>query len=295
MENNVINEIKNLKQQVVPRAEWVSSTRDFLLQQIATDAASEKVSVGMTGYWSIFNQTFRQRMFEPALVMMLLLVSFVGSSLTINAAFYSLPGDSLYKVKLALEQTHVALVTDEEKKVELKMEFAQKRAVEFDKIVAQSDVSPEAKKKKIEEVVKEFKNNVAEVNTHLSKINQEAPEADRSLNVKMALTISEKTEELAKNIDKTTSNLGEVDKKELEGILAEAVQSVQDVGLAAQQLINDAQIPAGDQETGEVQGATNDAAETPETGDANNTVQDETKTDGATVEEVVEQVEPAGN
>ncbi len=282
MENNITNEIKKLKTEIVPRAGWVTLNRDILLKQINQDQGYQKSAVGFFGYWSIFNQAFRQRMFEPALVMLLILGSFVASSLTINAAFYSLPGDGLYQVKLTLERTHAALVPDEEKKVELKMEFAQKRVAEFNKIVSQSNDSPEVKKKKIAQAVREFKNNVTEASSHLSKINQEGLEIDQDLTVKMALTISEKTEELAKDIDKTAGNLGEVDKQELGDILAQAVQSAQDVNLTAKQVISEAATISDEDQTideaGAVQGAANEeetsvAEETATVTDSNNTDQ----------------------
>ena len=303
MENKVINEIKKLKTEISPRPEWVALSRDVLLQQINSNHQYQKTSVGIAGFWSVFNQSFRQRMFEPAVMMLLILGSFVGGSLTINAAFYSLPGDGLYRVKLALEKTHVALVTDEKKKMELKMEFASNRVAEFDKIVAQSDVSAEAKKKKIETVVKEFKINVTDVNSHLSKINQAGQELDNDVTVKMALTVSEKTEELAKNIDKTAGNLEGTDKQELEEIFADAVQSVHNVNLAAQQVINEANDSATTTpalEEGVVEGVSNEADADPQDQtvgevEANQNSQTENETGTSQAEDGVSPVEPADN
>lgn len=237
MDKRIVNDLKNLKNDIKPRPEWVSSSRELLLNQIrASHKPVEKV--GFLDTFNIFIGVVRNRAFEPAVVMLLLLATFIGSSLTINAAFYSLPGDGLYNVKIALEKTHVALTPDDQKKVELKLEFAQKRFNEFDKIVAQSGITPEEKKKKLETVVKEFKSNVSSVNDHLNKIKTSA-DGDVDTSVKMAVAISSQSEELAKEIDKKTSSFNEEDKVELSGIVAEAVASIEEVSLSAKQIVDE--------------------------------------------------------
>jgi len=269
MENNIIKEFKNLKEDISPRPEWVALSRDILLQQINPKKQYKSAHIGVGGYSQMFLQIFRQQLLEPAVIMLLILGVFLGSSLTINAAFYSLPGDGLYKVKLALEKTHLAL-TPEEKKVELKVEFAQKRAAEFDKIVQQVNVDPEKKKKNIQVVVKEFRNNVVSVNDHLNKINQaikESEDIDEEQTVRMAVSIGNKTEELAKTIDEKIEELSAVEQLEVEAIVAEAIQSAQETSLSAQQLAEGVNQPIEEgtgeevelveEEEGVVQGADN--------------------------------------
>ncbi|MDX9893214.1 MAG: DUF5667 domain-containing protein [Patescibacteria group bacterium] len=222
--NNIISEFKNLKDEVSPRSEWVELNRNFLLQQISSSQPT-RTRVSLGDYLGLFTAAFRQHLLEPAVVMILILVFSLSSSLTINAAFYSLPGDTLYPVKLALEKTHVSLTPDEQKKVELKIEFAEKRIAEFHKIVAQPDANPQEKQKKIETVVKEFKNNVVAVSNHLNKISQDEISLDQAAKVRMAVAVSEKTEELAKNLDQNAADLSDADKKQFEDAVAEVVAS----------------------------------------------------------------------
>ena len=236
MDKHIIKEFKNLKNDIKPRQEWVSSSRDLLLSQIKTEK-QEATTVGAVEYVNVFLGMFRNTLLEPAVMMLLILVTFLGSSLTINAAFYSLPGDNLYNVKLTLEKTHVALVQDDSKKLELKMEFAQKRMAEFDKIVAQSDVTAEERKKQIETVVQEFKNNVASVNTSLAKIKDDNGDANQ---VRMAAGVVAQTEELAKEVTEKIADLPEAEKAEVEEIVAQAVAEVLEVGEAAQDLVDEA-------------------------------------------------------
>lgn len=252
MESQIIKEFKKLKKDISPRPEWVSLSRDILLQQINPRKQYQAAEVGLAGYAQLFSQVFRQHIVEPAVIMLLVLGVFLGSSFTINAAFYSLPGDNLYPIKIALEKTHVALVSDQAKKIELKIEFAQKRVAEFDKIVSQVNVSPEQKKKQIVAVVKEFKNNVVAVNDQLNKINQSTNQSNgnaRALTVRIATVVSSQTEELARSFDEKVEELGEVEKLEFEDIVAEAAESIQATNLSAQQLIEDINFSA---ETDEV-------------------------------------------
>ncbi|MFA6254857.1 MAG: DUF5667 domain-containing protein [Patescibacteria group bacterium] len=276
MKDSIIQEIKGLKKEIQPRSEWLTLSRDILLQQINSKNQYQSVGVGLKGYFTVLAQTLSQRLvFEPAFIMLLVLGVFLGSSLTINAAFYSLPGETLYPLKLTLEKTHMALVTGDENKVELKIEFAQKRVAELDKIIAQVNVDPQQKKKNIEAVVKEFKNNVVAVNDHLNKIKEAdqniATTEDKETTLRMALTVSSKTEEMAKSVDKTVEGLSDAEKLGVEQMVAEAVQSAQETSLSAQQLVAEANQATEEQEPNQDNGVI-DGAETP-------VEPDQTKTD----------------
>ncbi|MFA5022648.1 MAG: hypothetical protein WC508_06290 [Patescibacteria group bacterium] len=247
MENKIIKEIKNLRTEIKPRSEWVSLSRDLLLKQIKQESY-EPVKIGASSYLQIFVQFFRQSMLEPAVVMLLMMVTFLGSSLGINAAFYSLPGEPLYKVKLALEQTHAAMVSNETEQVNLKIEFAQKRMEELDKIVSATDLPVEQQKAKIKEAVAELQNNVLAVNNHLVKISKSITQSkvndkDKADTVKMAVAVTSKTEELVKSLDQKLENLPAVDELEVKDLVAGAVKSVKDVNLSAQQLVEDVNQP----------------------------------------------------
>lgn len=270
MENNSLKkEFKKIKQNIFPRPDWVDLSREILLQQISAQK-EDQAKISFFDFSNLFIQFFRQRLLEPAVVMILVLATFLGSTLVINAAFYSLPGESLYPVKIALEKAHVALISDTQKKVELKMEFAEKRINEFDKIVQQTENNPAEKTKKIQQVVQELRNNVIEVNNHLTQLSQSFKQTDKQTDsaevikdkeqkVQMALDISSKTEELAKSIGEKVAGLSEAEQLEVEQIVSETVQSAQKASLSAQQLAEEVQSTgaATAPADGEIQGASN--------------------------------------
>lgn len=235
----VINNIKALKM-ISPRSAWITLNRDFLMRQIIADRAVAPVRLS---WRDLIQATFglaSQQVFQPAVAMLLLLAVSLGSSLVVNAAFYSLPGDSLYQVKIALEKTQLAVTSSDEQQAELKVAFAQNRVKEFNKIVAQTDVAPSVRTERLNLAVAEFRKNVASVQDHISKIAKSSSQLDekaKANTLRIALNISSETQELAKSLGDKTSSLPAGEKAEVEAIVAQAVESVQQTSLSAQELI----------------------------------------------------------
>ena len=152
-EDSVIKKIKEL-QTIKPRLEWLTLNRDILLAQIKPQPGLDILNLGWRDYSQAILALFRQRLLEPVTVMLFVLVFSVGSSLVVNASFYSLPGERLYPIKLALENAQVAITPDEERQVELKIEFAQKRVSELDKIVNQTNVNAATTQERLTAVAK---------------------------------------------------------------------------------------------------------------------------------------------
>ena len=190
-------------------------------------------------------------------MVILLVLSFsVASSFAVNAAFYSLPGEPLYRMKLVLEKAQLAITPSESDKVQLKIEFAQKRVEEFDKIVSQTDVTPEVKTEQIHLVMKELQKNVGSVKEHVDKntaSDKNVSGSDLEKTLQMAIAINSKTEELAKSLDEKIGGLTESEKVEVQSDLNQTVESVQQISLSAQELIKESQ---PNQEADEPQTAT---------------------------------------
>ncbi len=241
MPKELAKKFKSVATEVTPRAEWKSTTRELLLSQI-NPHQEKSIGVGIFGYVNFGLSMMRGNVLQPAVMMLVVLGTFVGSGLTINAAYYSLPGEALYPVKLSLEHTHVALVSNEERKVELKVEFAQKRVDEFEKVAARNDIDPEVKKQHLQTVAMEFKNNVAGVNQELIKINQSiktdttATTQQKTQTVTAALTASTKTQELTNMLDAKIELLLESEKQEVKEIAAQARTSVEETTNATLEL-----------------------------------------------------------
>ena len=66
----------------------------------------------------------------PRLALYLVITVLIGGFFTVNASASSLPGDSLYGLKLGLEQTRLSLSFDDDSKAELELEFEDERLSE---------------------------------------------------------------------------------------------------------------------------------------------------------------------
>ena len=84
-EETIIKKIKKLKN-IKPRSEWQSLNRDFLLSQISQNEVQTQ-KFGWQNYAFAFSSIFRQRLLEPAVVMLLVLGFSISSSLVVNASF----------------------------------------------------------------------------------------------------------------------------------------------------------------------------------------------------------------
>src|SRR3989338_9503039 len=210
-DQQIINKIKALKM-IPPSSAWVALNRDFLLRQIAADQPAEPVRLGARALLRATVGLVSRQVFQPAVVMLLLVSVSLGGSLVANAAFYSLPGDSLYGVKIALEKTQLAVTPTDERKAELKVAFAQNRVKEFNKIVAQTDVTPAVKQERINQVVSEFQKNVVAVKNHITKMAESSSQLDakaKEHTLQIALNISSETQEMAKSLGDKTSSMSE--------------------------------------------------------------------------------------
>lgn len=206
-ERETIGQLKQLRT-IQPRPDWQVAARTALLRQVAP-AAVTPVRLGAGQFLSVLTLGFRQQLFQPVVMMLLVLGTFLGSSLVVNAAFYSLPGARLYPMKLALEKTQIAITPDEEKQVELKIEFVRKRVEEFDKLAAQPTTNPEERSKSLARAATELSRNVADVQQHIGKLASQnsVPGPEREKTLRIAFSVQQEADELVKKLDEQTTAL----------------------------------------------------------------------------------------
>ncbi|MBI5031271.1 MAG: hypothetical protein HZB51_12145 [Chloroflexi bacterium] len=90
-------------------------------------AKSQPQKSWMGGNWLETLDWMTRRLFAPVVTVLTLLLLFLVGTIVINSSTDSLPGDSLYPVKLNAEALQVALTLPKEEKVNLLLESAQKR------------------------------------------------------------------------------------------------------------------------------------------------------------------------
>jgi hypothetical protein len=235
--------------QIQPRQEWVAQNREALLGFVRSQASKKPATLNVADFFNVVIRSISRPVFQPSMVMLSMLIVFIGSSLFVNAAFYALPGDSLYQVKLTLERAQVAVTPTAERKVELHIQFAKNRVAELDKIVQQPVTA--ARKDKVAAVVKELKKNVGDVQVQIAVIatpDVNDNSADHQATINMAMVVRSQTADLAKTLNEATEELPLDDQAvdSVETLVAEAVTAVQDAIITADQAVttvNEAEAP----------------------------------------------------
>ena len=115
----------------------VESIRALLVQEL--NAVEAPVTIEATPIFSFpsFAWFFHLPALRPVLAVLVLSIFSVGSLLKVASA--SLPGDTLYTVKLVREQALVRLAADETARTKLAVQFAVNRADEVRQVVAREE------------------------------------------------------------------------------------------------------------------------------------------------------------
>lgn len=90
---------------------------------------------------------------------------FVGGTQLVVAAQHSLPGETLYKFKLAAERTRVAITTDQNDKAHLELAYSQKRLVDVQTVLENKDSSPDQQAEALNELKEQTQKTFALVPT----------------------------------------------------------------------------------------------------------------------------------
>ncbi len=162
--------LKHAEGHINPDPAWVATTRTSLLDAIATHAPVEVVTKPERG--TVATQLLRfipMNMFSfarPILVSLLVFVLATSGWMTNASAAESLPGDALWRIKLAGEKTQVVIANitgNDTKNVDLQLKFAARRADEIKIISNDETFDKEEKVKRTEEGLEKLKQNISSV------------------------------------------------------------------------------------------------------------------------------------
>jgi len=210
MDKFVIKKIRDLKK-LRPDSSWLESQKSFLLSEIGQE--EKKPSLVLP----LFNFNILKILkpnFAVALILIILLTSF-GTFGVISAAQNSLPGDFLYPVKTAFEQTQLTLSPGDTSKAKLSIKMATQRMDEFTQLVN----DPE-KKEDLEKTVEKFTEKMVIVQEEIDRLKEKniekAAEVARLVKAQTSLyeeALIEGTDQLAYIIpedkEKITENINE--------------------------------------------------------------------------------------
>ena len=134
--------LEQRKEAFTPPAAFASRSRSVLMERIHQEAA-EAVPQSL-GFFAWLNRTFTsmRRLSSPqfaGIAMMMVLAVFTLGAMAARSQD-SLPGDTLYMIKLGIEQSRLALTLNSEERVEYHTELAQQRLTEIEDLIAKGDL-----------------------------------------------------------------------------------------------------------------------------------------------------------
>ncbi len=164
-----------------------------------------------------FSMSFGQRSLATlAAVVVVLVLIFGGAGMTAVAAQAALPGDALYSVKTGLEGTRASLTGSAASQVSLYLQFAERRLVEIEKLIAEGRYAD------IQLATQEFEAHIQNALASLSKLAASDPAQASTL----ALQITEALARYAQALAKMSAAAPEPARLQLE----KAVQASQATG-----------------------------------------------------------------
>lgn len=200
-----LKQLQRYQHSINPRDAWVRDNKAKLMAQINNTTSEE------TGRFSVFNLSDLMSVYmprqmaavaRPALIFVIAIATTVGGWVAgVSASYDSLPGDTLYGVKLATEKTQVALATvagDKETETQLHLEFAGRRSDEVKQVLGKDD--PEAPQK-AEAAIQQLKKSIESAKQTV----QEVGETDVAKAVGLARDVSQKTVEISSNLKDAVS------------------------------------------------------------------------------------------
>lgn len=208
---NQIRLLKNLSEVTAPRPEWLKSNREILLMQVKnTNTRITDAGFNLQKVWNILNIFLPRQIINYGVRPVLSLASIVGLLFGgwitgVSASYSSLPGDTLYSVKLATENVRTT-VASKPQSVKLHVEFAGRRAEEVRQIVT-SNLSKPEKEQKVQEAVDHLKSDMNQAKTAMDEIKKDQTITSSATIIDVAKAVDQKTNEIQKNLDQSKVEL----------------------------------------------------------------------------------------
>lgn len=217
----------------MPDQAFVSRTRENLLLQVRNTLPTRPVAMPARARLAV-SHLIPERVMNlvraPALAALSVMVTvFGGSILSVSASDRSLPGDFLYPIKIATEQTRLAFTSGKIEKLKLKSEFVDRRVDEIKTLATVADPEQPVRLKQAAEVLKRDLNTVK---MQLSDVKSEAtPETADAVKL-----VDKQSEQIIEDLKLVRNEAPE----EVKGSLAEAEVAAVHTGVTAFEVLLEA-------------------------------------------------------
>jgi len=218
MKPEILNNLSSLADQINMTAEEKEKLENFVMGKILSElpAREERIPVWLKLANSLVPANFAM---QPAAVFSLIIGLFLVTSFaSVNASKNSLPGDTLYPLKLTAENLRYNLSFSSEGRAKAAMTMAENRMGELKMITEKPALSKSEKKVKIAKAAAEVKNNL---NLVADKLQNIAPDVSES-EVSAVKEIDVKLSTVKTELEQVSDAMGEEAAEEMQLAQAEA-------------------------------------------------------------------------
>ncbi len=194
MKDSIVRQLKALKDERAggsPDARWLASTKETLMMQIGNTVSPER-RTGLRAFAENLNiflpENLMRAMAVPAMMLALVIGTGFTSTTLVAAAHDTLPGDTLYNVKLAAEMVSLRFAPKGER-TERRVEVAGRRLDELARLSATAGPGKESKMAKVAGL---FSDEMAEIRKDLADLQNEK---DPDVAVRVAMKVDAKADE----------------------------------------------------------------------------------------------------
>ena len=214
----------------MPDASFVLRTRENLLLQVRNTLPTRPVAMptrAKLAMGSLVPDRMMDFMRAPVLAAFSVFVAiFGGSVMSVSASSRSIPGDFLYPIKIATEQTRLALTSGKVDRLKLKSEFVNRRVDEIKVLATTSDVGQPARMK---QAVDDLKRDLNTVKLQLSDVQSEvAPDTADAIKL-----VDKQSNQIVEDLKLVKNDAPE----EVKTSLAEAQSAAVHTGVAAFEML----------------------------------------------------------
>lgn len=203
-----IHHLKSIRDAIRPRASWVSDNRRQLMRSIVQSGAAsverretDSFVHRIIGMVHVFVSGSTLRTIKPAFtVFMAVVIATSGWIASVHASFDSVPGDVLWSVKLATENTQLAMANltgSQADAAQLNLKFAHRRAKEFKQVI---ETGATHSKENATTAIEHLKSSLESADKSLHEVGQSNPE--NALN--LAKEVHQATQEISQTLKEGT-------------------------------------------------------------------------------------------
>ena len=231
----LIKKLKHLKN-VSPNKDWKERNRTALLSQISNtseapvketqnasafnDILDAGLDMGKSSISFVMPRQSTLQLLKPAGALFSISLFVLSTGIfSVNASQSTIPGDTLYRLKLATERVQKALTSDEPEKAKLEIAFAGKRIEELEKIVSDIDSTEEEKDEQVAEVITKFQKNISSAQETLVGLKDSESHEET---VDLAEVIDEKVNEYKETLEVVADEVSEPVKDAVENAASDA-------------------------------------------------------------------------